>query len=244
MMKKIVTVFMTVSMILAMVPLGMAVDSSATVENIAPVVITVSTSPEPVDLNPGTTKDVTITATVSDDNGLDDIASVTYNVDGGAEVTMFVTATPGTYEGTLALPHTTSPGGKTITVTVTDLGSLTGSNFCTMNVNSLSALSLDFSSVDYGTIVPNSFSEATPGNIVNDGNVEIDVSELAEWTGISPGTTDGKVGAGSYADIDTTYIFGDANIPVSGSASAGFKLSVPLGTDAGSYSGYITITAV
>ena len=153
MMKKIVTVFMTVSMILAMVPLGMAVDSSATVENIAPVVITVSTSPEPVDLNPGTTKDVTITATVSDDNGLDDIASVTYNVDGGAEVTMFVTATPGTYEGTLALPHTTSPGGKTITVTVTDLGSLTGSNFCTMNVYSLSALSLSFTSVMYRRII-------------------------------------------------------------------------------------------
>ena len=240
MMKKIMTVFMTVSMILAMVPLGMAVDSSATVNNMAPVVTSKAEAPNPAD--PGTT--VTITADISDGNGLDDIVSVTYTSDlGNGDLTLDLGT--GIATGTLDISPTATPGFHAITVTAQDVYGDTGDETNNLEVNEKLALSISFDSVNFPNVDPAGTVTANPGNINNEGNIVLDVKETATWDApaldfITKGTMD-TVGP---QVIDTPGSTFDVDISVSGSTPAIFSLFVPLGTDPIGYSGSITIEAV
>jgi len=240
MMKKIVTVFMTVSMILAMVPLGMAVDSSATVNNMAPVVTNKAEAPNPAD--PGTT--VTITALISDGNGLDDITSVTYTSDLGNGNLELNTET-GVATGTLFISSIATPGSHAITVTAEDVNGGTGDQTNNLEVNEKLALSISFDSVNFPNVDPDGTVQVTPGNINNEGNVLLDVKETATWSAPASGfITEGKVGIVGPQVIDTPGSTFDVDISVSGSTPAIFSLYVPLGTDPIGYTGSITIEAV
>jgi len=240
MMKKIMTVFMTVSMILAMVPLGMAVDSSATVNNMAPVVTNKEEAPNPAD--PGTT--VTITADISDGNGLDDIVSVTYTSDLGNGNLELNTET-GVATGTLDISPIATPGDHAITVTAEDVNGDTGDQTNDLKVNEKLALSISFDSVNFPNVNPAGTVTATPGNINNEGNIVLDVMETATWTAPASGfITKGTVNMVGPQVIDTPGSKFDVDISVSGSTPAIFSLFVPLGTDPIGYSGSITIEAV
>ncbi len=243
-MKKIFAALVSLLMILGMAAPTMAdtASSSANVGNVAPVVLSKTEYPNPVDLNPAGTVDVTITATVSDPNGNGEITSVQYQFDGGGWVYMYYDGA-GTATATLTLPYTTSPGYHTIGVQAWDSSGF-GSDILwntDLWVNTLLSLDLDFSAVNFGTVTPGTPSPVTPGNINNVGNIATNVYESAAWYYPASGfITQGTVGYTGPLQIDGGAYF-YVGIPVGGGSTAAFDLTVPLGTASGTYSGTITI---
>lgn len=222
--------------------------SSATVNNVAPVVTNKLENPNPVNLNPNGNVDVIITATISDGNGLDDIISVAFTSGiGNGEMTL--NTETGIATGTLNLLYNTLPSTYTVTVTATDAASATGTESNPLTVNELKALSLDFTAVNFGSLNP---GERTPaltspsGNINNAGNVVIDVNEKATWNAPAAGfITENQVGlVGPYVIDGASGADYNVDILVGGSTTASFWLTVPIGTNPGSYTGTIAISAI
>ena len=194
--------------------------TSATVNNVAPVVSSVIVTPGSVDLNPcPDTTPIKVEASVSDDNGADDISKVEItalkdsndndasgNITETLPVSMTYNSSSGKYEATLHLNCTTPDGSYTVEVTATDKGGLTGTNTGTFTVGITCALAIDFSSVNFGAIDPGSSSTVagdddmgTPDapTIKNIGNVNMDVKmNITDTSGpeaLFPNNTNGTV---------------------------------------------------
>ena len=271
--RKIIAILMAgmVAMAIA-VPTAMSdtATTSASVNNVAPVVSSVTVTPSSVTLNPcPDTTPIKVEASVSDDNGADDIATVkiTALTSGGSDasgnitetlpVSMTYNTSTGKYEATLHLKCTTPNGSYTVKVTATDKGSLTGTNTGTFTVGITCALEIDFSSVNFGAINPGSsstvtgddnFSTGDKPTIKNIGNVNIDVEQSITDDAGNPetlfsGNTSSTV-KGSTKTLTTTAVSFGISITPEEATAATYGLSVPAGTMHGSYAGTLTIEPV
>jgi len=242
--------------------------TSASVNNVAPVVSSVTVTPSSVTLNPcPDTTPIKVEASVSDDNGADDISKVEItalkdsngndasgNITETLPVSMTYNTSTGKYEATLNLTCTTPNGSYTVKVTATDKGSLTGTNTGTFTVGITCALEIDFSSVNFGAINPGSsstvtgddnFSTGDKPTIKNVGNVNIDVEQSITDDAGNPetlfsGNTNSTV-KGSTKTLTTTAVSFGITITPEEATAATYGLSVPAGTMHGSYAGTLTI---
>jgi len=252
------------------IPMAMSdtATTSASVNNVAPKVTEVTVTPGSVTLNPcPDTTPIKVEASVSDDNGADDISKVEItaledssgndasgNITETLPVSMTYNSSSGKYEATLHLKCTTPDGSYTVEVTATDKGPLTGTNTSTFTVGITCALEIDFSSVDFGAINPggsstvagdDDFSTGDKPTIKNVGNVNIDVEQSITDDAGNPetlfsGNTNSTV-KGSTKTLTTTAVSFGVTIAPGNATAADYGLSVPAGTMHGSYAGTLTI---
>jgi len=269
---KIVAILMAgmVAMAIA-VPMAMGdtATTSASVNNKAPEVTSVTVTPSSVALSPcPDTTPIKVEASVTDANGADDIATVkiTALTSGGSDasgnitetlpVSMTYNSSSGKYEATLHLKCTTPSGSYTVEVTATDTGSLTGTNTGTFTVGVTCALDLDFTAVSFGAIDPGNSSTVAGDNnfstgdgkptIKNIGNADMDVKKKITQTSgpetLFPGNTSSTV-KGSTKTLTTTAVSFGVTIAPEEATAATYELSVPAGTMHGNYEGELTIEA-
>jgi len=246
--------------------------TSASVNNVAPEVTEVTVTPSSVTLNPcPDATPIKVEASVSDDNGADDISKVEItalndsygnnasgNINEALPVLMTYNSSSGKYEATLHLKCTTPDGSYTVEVTATDKGGLTGTNTGTFTVGITCALAIDFSSVDFGAIDPGSSSTVTGDDIFsagdgkptikNIGNVNIDVKQSITDNASNPetlfsGNTSSTV-KGVTKTLTTTAVSFEISIAPGNATAADYELSVPAGTMHGNYAGTLTIEPV
>ena len=267
---KIIAILMAGIVAMAVgVPMAMGdqATTSASVNNKAPVVSSVTVTPSSVDLNPcPDATPIKVEASVTDANGADDIATVniTALTSGGSDasgnitetlpVSMTYNSTTEKYEATLNLKCTTPTGSYAVEVTATDTGSLTGTNTGTFGVGVTCALDLDFTAVSFVAIDPGNSSTVTGDDnfgtggptIKNIGNANMDVKKKITQTGgpetLFPGNTDGTVKTVTRTLTTSLQSFGVTITPEE-AAAATYKLSVPAGTMHGNYNGQLTIEA-
>jgi len=241
--------------------------TSASVNNVAPKVTEVTVTPSSVTLNPcPNTTLIKVEASVSDDNGADDINTVNItalndsygndasgNINETLPVSMTYNSSSGKYEATFHLNCTTPDGSYTVEVTATDKGGLTGTNTGTFTVGKTCALDIDFSSVDFGAINPGSNSTVagddnmgTPNapTIKNIGNVNMDVKmNITDTSGpeaLFPNNTNSTVKGVTKTLTTMLQSFGISIAPGEATAAT-YELSVPAGTMHGDYAGELTI---
>ncbi len=224
-----------------------------------------------VDPVPDGNKSVSITAAVSDDNGWSDVDTVVAVISGPTTVSdspvtlSFVSnssETTATYEGSFEMPFYYAAGNYTVNVTATDKSSLTGNRAENLTYECCIGLSIDAVTVNFGAINPGAnssvpgdtnYEEGSANNVTikNTGNVETDIEiEASDMIGNAGTIANDNIYCG-FTEDDYTVNLGDRtsydlNLGV-GEASynlVNFRLHIPPGTAAGSYSGNITMTAV
>jgi len=254
------------------IPMAMSdtATTRATVNNVAPEVTEITVTPSSVTLNPcPDTTPIKVEASVSDDNGADDISKVEItalkdsngndasgNITETLPVSMTYNSSSGKYEATLHLKCTTPNGSYTVKVTATDKGGLTGTNTGTFTVGITCALVIDFSSVNFGAINPGGSSTVTGDDnmstpdaptIKNIGNVNMDVKmNITDTSGpetLFPNNTNSTVETVTKTLTTTLQPFGISIAPGEATA-ADYELSVPVGTMHGNYTGELTIEPV
>jgi hypothetical protein len=272
-----ITALLMASVIVMMVAVPMAFGDDAQTSadvtlNADPVVDSVEVLPDPVDMNqhPDTTP-ITVTATVSHDNGYEQIATVNVtsivNMASGtiSGLTLPVNLpfdhstsdTQAVYTGTIELPPCTPPqydtDHYTLTVTADDKkttpGEDTGTD--TFEVNALVAITV--TNVPFGPVNPGSYTGKITSTVTNKGNVEIEFVDNTPNGYNDPSTgvdTDGitwsAMTSGVTNTIPASNVVTDWNkqgkITCGNTGTPKFTLSVPLGTPPGVYSGMITFT--
>ena len=247
-MKGILAILMAGLMVLAMIAPAMSEDAqtSASVGNAAPDVAITSSSPDPAD--PGDT--VTVSGTLSDPNGIGDVNTLTYDVKYPNGTTYesgsIAPASPWSFNFALPTGCNAPPGGWTVEVNATDVGSLSDKDDTgTFTVNGLIAITV--TNMTYGSV--STPSSANPGShtVTNDGNVAIFFNESTTVGYNNDGTDDGITwigmtsGANTIADsYITTGWTASTSIAPCASDDVGFLLNVPSGTPSGTYGGTTT----
>ena len=241
--------------------LGSDVGTSASVNNKAPVVTISGISPDPV--TPPTTT-VTVSGSLSDPNGIEDVTSLTYVVK--KPDTSTYTSGSATVAASWSFGFSVSmdapPGTYTVEVTASD-GSLSDTDSKTFVVNEVVAFSIDFNAVSYGAIDPGSSSTVSGDatmetigtappvkpTIKNEGNDDIDVQmsivdNVANPETLFNGNTAATVGTAGPQTLSSAPTTFDVNIGKTLTAKIDSTLTVPTGTLDGSYSGTLTVSAV
>ena len=219
---------------------------------------------------PGGAKTLTVSVVVSDPNGFGDISTVNITniapdpAHGDPSPVTLVyqsgsgSGTSATYNGTFDMQFYDQPVEYTVTVTAKDTGGLSGTDSSTFNYTSCTAMSLDAATIAFGSIDPGENNTvAGDGDmgtnesptVRNTGNVEIDVSITGEdmTSGgdmITKDQMDARVDALGYLNLSVARCF-DANMAAGASSleKVDFRLNVPYGIPAGSYTGSVTLTA-
>jgi len=254
--RKIIAILMAGMVAMAIgIPMAMSSDqeaaTTATVGNVAPVVTDASVSPDPVTMSPcPNTTTITVTATVSDDNGWGDITNVNVTIPSiVTDEPMTCTqsnATSGTCTVDIALDCCTPATTYTATVEAKDQAGATGTDTYTFTVSS--TVDITVTDVNFGNVAPGGSSTAS-STVTNNGNAEIKFVDEDPVGYDNPDPGDGIVwsdmtsGANTIADdnIVTSWTSG-TTITCGNSADAGFTLTVPDGTPTGTYTGTITFT--
>jgi hypothetical protein len=227
-----------------------------------------STSGVQVYPNPGGAKTVTVTVVVSDPNGCGDISTVNItNIDpdpahGDPSPVTLVnqsgSGTTATYNGTFDMQFYDLPDEYTVTVTAKDTNGSSGTNSSKFNYTSCTAMSLDSGTIAFGSIDPGEnntvagdkdMNTTSSPTVRNTGNVVIDVnitgSNMTSGSDtITKDQMDALVGALSYSDLGVARCF-NVNLAAGNSSleNVDFRLNVPYGIPAGSYTGSVTLTA-
>ncbi len=207
--------------------------------------------------NAGENKEITITAVISDDDSIDDIASATATIKNN-EIELLKKETiseyEAIYEGKTNMSFYDSPGSyNVVTKAVDNLGS---EEIKTTQFEYLELLAVDinFDSVNFGEITSGankSLDENSGLTIQNIGNlvsdIEIsgtDLTNSEEIIDIS--NLEYRFGAFSFAPLLNNPAIADINLGCGESSyeNINLKLHIPKGTKIGSYSGSITITAI
>jgi hypothetical protein len=229
-----------------------------------------TTSGVQINPNPGGAKTVTVSAVVSDPNGYGDISTVNITditpdpaLGDPSPVTLEYqsgsgSGTTATYNGTFDMQFYDAPIEYTVTVTAKDTGGLSDADSSTFNYTSCTAMSLDAATIAFGSIDPGENNTVagdkdmnTTGSptVRNTGNVEIDVnitgSDMTSGSDtITKDQMDAQVDSLGYSDLGVPRCF-DVNIAAGALSleNVDFRLNVPYGIPAGSYTGSVTLTA-
>ena len=245
------------------IPMAMSDDvgTSATVNNLAPDVAITTISPDPA--TPSCT--VTVSGTLSDPNGIDDVSTLTYVVKkpDSTTYTSGNATVAASWSFDFDLGSDADAGIWTVEVTATDAGSLSDTDSKTFNVSEVIAFSIDFNKTNYGSIAPGSASTVSGDTtmetvgpappvkptIKNEGNTVMDVQMSITDGASNPeplfeGNTAATVGSTGPQTLTSTASTFDVNIAKGDTAKIDTTLSVPTGTLPGDYAGTLTITAV
>jgi len=255
-MKGILAIFMAGIMMVAMVAPAMSEDAttSAAVGNAAPDVSAVSISPDPVTMAPcPNTTQITVTATVSDANGVGDIASV--QITGISPAITGVStpismawstnnsATEAVYTATIDLPCCTAADAYTVTVTATDSASSSDTGTDTFTVSPTVAITV--TDVGFGSVAPGGNSTAS-STVTCTGNAAVEFADNAP-PGYDDPASDGIIWSAMTSGTDTiadSYITTNwavsTQIDPCANADVNFELDVPAGTPPGTYTGTTT----
>ena len=247
-------------MVVAMIVPAMSEDAttSAAVGNGAPDVSAVSVSPDPVTMAPcPATTSITVTATVSDANGVGDIASV--QITGISPAITGITppitmawskdnsATEAEYTATIDLPCCTAADDYTVTVTATDKGTPALSDTKTGTFTVGSTVAITVTNVNFGSVAPGGSSTAS-STVTCTGNAAVKFVDDTP-AGYDDPETDGIIWSdmtsGTHTIVDdqiTTTWDSMTTIACNNNADASFTLDVPSGTPPGAYEGTITFT--
>jgi len=208
--------------------------TTATTANQAPTVDSITISPNPeIDLVADGQKTVTITATITDNDGCEEvftdgsITGVFYDADTVADTcsaddnncypSLTLTEVGNTCDGagdytgdaevTVDVWFHANPGSNwTAKVTATDSSSDSGSNTQTVQINTLNAFKLDVSEINYGTVNPDSVSSQQTVLITTTGNTAVDVQLSGDdmtWSGNTILVTQQKYSDSSGFDWDS-----------------------------------------
>ena len=265
---KIVAILMAGMVAMAVgVPMAMSAETpatSATVNNKAPTVVSVSSDPETyvvMNVCPNTTP-VNITAEVKDLNGVDNIDTVEVNILGIQDTYVAMTCsntddtTKSCYK-VFNLDCCQAPGTYTATVKVTDKGSQSDTGTDDFTVNGTKALSINFDKVTFVGDPGSSdnagnanITSGTSANVTSKGNAVIDIgveaSDLSSTTtGDSIAGTNMKatIGAVGPAVVSPKNVF-NTDTTCKEDESAAFTLSIPEAIlPANDYQGTLTISA-
>ena len=236
------------------VPTGMSGDagSGATVVAVPPEIESVVVSPSDVTVLPGTTVEITVTATVFCPCGVDwlekdEVTSIEPHYIYGTPlpIKMKRVGVEGviraTYAVTLEIPCCQPAGEYTVTVTAHDKDDNTATGTATFSVGETIAMSV--TNVEFGSLAPGQSSEAQ-STVTNLGNVRF---KFDESDGIMP--SDMRAGKKDIAGESTAVTWDWSTVVKRGYFSpgenvkeAGFTLTVPFGTPPGRYTGQIVFT--
>ena len=233
---------MTVSMILAMVPLGMAnsADSSAHVNNVDPEYVLTVDYFDPA--GAGVNGNFSATLVVSDDNGENDILTTGYTISWtdeagtqSASLTEIADTDPlnRTFNGTGAVPYYQDLG-DVITVT-DDVGGVTDTFTISNEIISFSAADVTFAAADPGATV------TTNADVTNDGNNDRSITLITPDVLYGTGSNTDTIPASAItAPSTSTPIMVPDKVPTD-TKTLSYSLDVPnVRPDA--YSGSITYT--
>ena len=216
--------------------------TSASVNNIAPDVEITSINPDPA--SPGET--VTVNGTLSDDNGIDDVSTMTYTVTdpSSTEIATGSISPVASWGFSFDLDGSATAGTYTVNVTATDSGSLSDTATDTFEVST--TISISVTAMDYGTVNPGSNANSYH-TVTNNGNVaivfvdensngyDVETSDGITWLNMTgPETIDDSA-------ITTTWN-ATTQIATGNSDNVNFTLNVPAATLSGSYTGQTTFT--
>jgi hypothetical protein len=266
-MKGILAILMAGIMLATMIAPAMGgtdATTSAAIGNATPDVSAVSVSPDPVTMAPcPATTPITVTATVSDANGVGDITSVQITDISPAitDITPPITmtwskdnsATEAEYTATINLPCCTAADDYTMTVTATDNSSSSNTGTGTFTVNP--TVGITVTNVGFGSVAPNASSTAT-STVTCTGNAQIEFVDEAPtgtpnaYNNPDTGTPiDGIIWSDMISGLNTidednisTTWTPATPITCGNSADVPFTLEVPSGTPEGTYLGTITFT--
>jgi len=246
-------------------------NTNTTVGNVAPTVGTVTVSPSPVDLTAGSTTDVQAQATITDENGYEDVQSCTakwYNPSGTLEYTTSGTLSGGsgntvTCTATQAFDYYKPAGTWNVTIEATDTASATGSNYTTFTVNELVALNLLNVPIEFGTTTvgstnnPATSGKGYPLTTENYGNVNLTWEvKGTDLVGVTDNTKNITVSNVKYCNTTTgtkvalsttfaTYNPGAGYIAVYPNTGYTYDvyhwIDIPSGTYAQTYTGNYTV---
>jgi hypothetical protein len=214
---------------------------------------------------PGSLKRVSITAIVSDRNGVDDIDTVIAGITGGpynnTPVSMgqskVIDAFTAEYSGWHDLFFYEPPGQYSVTVTATDSKGGQGSRTENFEYLSLVAIELDASAVDFGTGMPGADKSVTGDldiattalpTIRNIGNVRLDTeisgTDLTGAGTIPVANVRTRPDASGFIALSQSPQMFDTNLAPNATSNIDFILSVPSPMEKGMYQGSIIITGV
>ena len=269
-MKGILAILMTGIMVAAMIAPAMSenAETSANVGNVAPVVCAKWEEPDDDTTTDGTqvmpnacpdVKTVTIYACVRDDNGNDDIASVTamvtgtgpsptWNVNLARNTTVDASCDEGCigYSGTFDMACYDPAGSYTVVVTVTDASDSTGTDENTFEY--LSLIAMTAGNVSFGNVAPGGLSTAS-STVACTGNAEIEFVDAVPAPYDNPDDNDGISWTNMTSDGNTilddqiTTAWASATTITYGTtADVPFTLNVLAGTPSGIYTGTVVFT--
>jgi len=237
------------------IPMAMSSDqeavTTATVGNVAPVVTDASVSPDPVTMSPcPDTTTITVTATVSDDNGWGDITNVNVTIPSiVTDEPMTCTqsnATSGTCTVDIALDCCTPATTYTATVEAKDQAGATGTDTYTFTVSS--TVDITVTDVNFGNVAPGGSSTAS-STVTNNGNAEIKFVDADPAGYDNPDDNDGiywsdmTSNGNTIVDDQISTTWNSATTISCGSSDdVPFTLDVPSGTPEGTYTGTITFS--
>ena len=207
--------------------------------------------------NAGENKEITITAVISDDDSIDDIASATATIKNN-EIELLKKETiseyEAIYEGKTNMSFYDSPGSYNVVIKAVD--NLSSEEIKTTQFEYLELLAVDinFDSVNFGEITSgaNKSLEGSSGLIIqNIGNLvsDIEISGTDLTNGeeiINISNLQYQFGAFSFVPLLNNPTLADINL-ICGESSydnINLRLNIPEETKIGSYSGSITITAI
>ena len=261
------------------VPMAIGQDDvtiGADVGNVAPDITCPAnfsvTPPLKTEGGPATTT-FNIDGTIADDNGYEDIASVTCDAVAvmGANSAVCTPAktgaTTGTYSCLITIDRCTAPGDYMITVTVTDVNGLQDTCTVKVTIESTIGLELDLAAVNFGAIAPSTYKQVTGDNVWNPaagnltvhstGNTAIDIN-VASVAGLActnaalcgvkvipEENIDCGIGASADAWLPTGHNV-DIGCFAKGNVDLGIFAAGPAAAPLpkGPYSGTVTFTAV
>jgi hypothetical protein len=258
--KSILALFLVAMMLSVAMPITMPSEdagSSVTVIGVPCEIKSVAVDPTPVTLAPGRDDtDMTVTAVVTCGNGVGHLKAVEiteidpYHTDDEHFLKAFprpmkmkptdisTDGVSGVYSLTIPLGYCLEPGDYTITVTATCKDGLTSTGTGTFTIASTLAISV--TDVNFGSVAPGKSGEGY-AKVTKMGNVPL---KFAEPDGIVPSDMlSGAKGIINAKDIAVNWDWSTILI-CRDSVDAGFTLSVPYGTEPGTYTGRIVFTPI
>lgn len=246
--------------------MGEGASTGAAVNNVPPVVSAAAvTDPGSMNLHPATTT-VTVTATVTDNNGIDDVTSVMAEINGSISGPVAMTKgtatdTSAVYSVDIAVAACTTPGvdAYLVTVTAKDTALATHSDTDLLTIPESTGLTLDFDAVSFAADDPGAtniagtaksgVSPVTGPGVTNRGNTAKNIGVIANTLTGATHTTETIAGSNMEASIGglamqavgskVTFV---TNTGCGVESSAAFQLDLPMAMLPDTYAGTLTIS--
>jgi len=215
---------------------------------------------------PNSNKTVVISANISDENGADDVSSVTALITGpGLSKNAILTkqsnidALTAAFSGSFSMAYYNLPGSYNAAVTATDLTAMSNTSLSGFDYTSMTAVFIDTASMSFSSIMPGQSSDLSGDTnlqtinmptLKNIGNTQFNIgmygTDLVNGQSVIgvnkiEYTLDGFV---QTAPMTKSPVNTNKALGVNSLLGLGLRLNVPVGIPTGSYAGGATIVAL